>query len=204
MREGHAPRSEEATTMKNTLRNTVVAGTVAAALLASGGVAVAQSATTADQPAATAAGSRSTEREARRAERTADLAERLGVTAEQVTAAREAARAAVEAQFGPRPERPTTPPTAEERAAREATREAARALFDQTFAAELGVSVEQVQAAREAGLQEHLAEKVADGTLTQEEADARLESFRNGEHPVGRGERGGHRPGPGVGAPTAR
>ena len=186
--------------MKSSLRNTIVAGTVAAGLLGSGGIAFAQSSTTTptEQGSATDAAGRSADREARRAEQTADLANRLGVTDEQVTAARDTARAAVEAQFGARPERPTerptTPPTDEERAARAADREARHDLFDQTFAAELGVSTEQVHAAREAGLQERLAEKVADGTLTQEEADARLQAMQNGERPM-RGEGGPGGPG---------
>ena len=180
--------------MKSSLRNTIVAGTVAAGLLGSGGIAFAQSSTTTptEQGTTTDAAGRSADREARRAERTADLANRLGVTDEQVSTARDAARAAVEAQFGERPERPTTPPTDDERAAMDADREARRDLFEQTFADELGVSPEQVQAAREAGLQEHLAEKVADGTLTQEEADARLQAMQSGEMPErGRGGPGG-------------
>ena len=65
--------------MKNSLRNTIVAGTVAAGLLASGGIAFAQSATTTptEQGADTDATGRSADREAHRAEQTADLATRL-------------------------------------------------------------------------------------------------------------------------------
>jgi len=194
--------------MKNSLRNTIVAGTVAAGLLGSGGIAFAQSATTTptEQGATTDATGRSADREARRAEQTTDLANRLGVTDEQVTAARDAARAAVEAQYGARPERPTerptTPPTDEERAAMDADRQARHDLFEQAFAAELGVSTEQIQAAREAGLQEHLAEKVADGTITQEQADARLQAMQNGEMPGGMGHGGPGGRGPG-GPPEA-
>ncbi len=194
--------------MKNSLRNTIVVGTVAAGLLGSGGIAFAQSDTTTPTEQGTSAESagRSADREAHRAERAADLANRLGVTDAQVASAREAARAAVEAQYGPRPERPTerpsTPPTDEDRASMDADRQARRDLFEETFAAELGVSAEQLQAAREAGMQEHLAEKVADGTITQEQADARLQAMQSGEMPGGRGHGGPGGRGPG-GPPDA-
>lgn len=172
--------------MKTSLRNTIVAGTVAAGLLSGGGLAFAQQSTTtpAEQGADAAATARP-DRAAHQAERANDLATRLGLTNDQVTAAREAAKAAVEAQFGPRPERPTTPPTDEEKAAMDAGRQARHDLFEQTFADELGVTAEQLQAAKEAGFQAHLADEVASGQITQEQADARLQAMQNGERPPG-------------------
>jgi hypothetical protein len=132
-----------------------------------------------------------------RADRAAALAEQLGLSVEDVTAAKDAAKAAVDAQFG-EPVRPDTPPeTDEERDALRAQHEERREAFQSAFATELGVSVDDLDAVRQAQAEEHLAEAVESGRLTQEEADARLDAIQNGEAPSHRGPGGPGQQGPG-------
>jgi len=193
--------------MNKPVRNFIAAGAVAAGLLSGGAVALAQtpSTSTSTEQSATTTPDQSRpappsaeERAAHEAERNADLATRLGLTVDQVSTAEEAARAAVDAQLGT-PERPatppSTPPTEAERAAMKAQMDARHDLFEQTFAEQLGVTTDQLRAAREAGLAAHLADEVASGKITQEQADARLQAIQNGE--VGPGGPGG----PGHGGP---
>ena len=116
-----------------------------------------------------------------------DLAAALGVAVAELEAAAESVRETY-ADI----ERPVT----------EEEREALRAEVEAAFAAALGVSVEDLEAAKAALQAEHQAEviarvneKVADGTLTQEEADAIIERIESGERPFrdGRPGRGGGR-----------
>lgn len=138
--------------------------------------------------------------------RTQELATALNKTVEEVTAAEQAAHEAVDAQLGER-EKPTTPPaTDEERAALEAKMQERHDLFEKTFAEKLGVSVEQLTAAKVSAAKVHLDEEVASGKITQEEADERLAQIQSGEKPM----RGSHGPGGrgrgpgGPGGPGAR
>ncbi len=121
-----------------------------------------------------------------------DLAAALGVTTEELKAAVESVRESYADA-----ERPATE---EEHEARQAELQAA-------LATALGISVEDLETAKEALKAEHQAEaiarvneKVADGTLTQEEADAIIERIESGEHRLLEG-----RPGPiGPGGPGGR
>ncbi len=129
-----------------------------------------------------------------------EVADTLGVTADTL---REAMRSVKEA-LKPA-ERPTEPPTEEER-------EAKRAEFHAALAAELGVTAAAVEAAFEAAqpteeeiaafkaeriaeAQERIADALAEGRITQEQADAALERIESGERPFGAGGRRGHGPG---------
>lgn len=137
-----------------------------------------------------------------RGEALAEVASMLGVDEETLRAAVDSVREAL------RPaERPAVPPAEEER-------EAKRAEFQAALAAELGVTAEQVDAAFEAAkpteeeiaaaraerlaeAAERLAEAVAEGRLTQEEADTILDRIESGEGPgrgFGPGGRGHHGP----------
>lgn len=120
-----------------------------------------------------------------------ELATALGVTVEEL---REAVTAAREALADTLDERPA------DEAAREALREAHRT----ALASALGVTIEALEAAEETVREAHTAsaierieEKVADGTLTREQADEIIESIESGERPDGpfpgrgRGMRGG-------------
>lgn len=114
-----------------------------------------------------------------------DLAAALGVTVEELQAAAESVRDSFADT-----ERPAT----------EEEREALQTQIQAAFAAALGVSVDDLEAAKATLEAEHRAEaiarvneKVADGTLTQEEADAIIERIESGERPLreGRPGRGG-------------
>lgn len=107
-----------------------------------------------------------------------DLAAALGVTTDELRAATRAAREATRPD-----EHPAEPPTAEER-------EALHQQFQAALAAELGINVDQLQATLDGLKAEKVAEaierintKVADGTLTQEQADAIIERIESGEPP---------------------
>ncbi len=115
------------------------------------------------------------------------LAAKLGKTTDDVVAARQTAHDAVVAQLG-EVERPESRPTTdEERAARKAQIETRRDLQTSSFAAALGISVEDLDAARLGVAEDRLTERVASGELTQEQADARLDALRNGRLPEGPG-----------------
>jgi hypothetical protein len=128
-----------------------------------------------------------------------EVATTLGVTVDELQAAVQSVREALKPT-----ERPATPLTDEERAAKEAE-------FQTALAAELGVSVDDLaaaieaakpteeeiaaaQAERLAALAEHLATAVENGRLTQEQADEVLAQAESGERPAGLG---GMRRGPG-------
>lgn len=134
-----------------------------------------------------------------------EIAAALGVTVDELEDAMHEARQAT------RPtERPTTPPTEEEL-------EAQQQAFLAALASELGVTQEAVEVAIEAAqptdeeiaaakaerrveLEARLAERVADGDLTQEQADEILAAFDSGEGKAfGLGGRGGHGPRGGFG-----
>jgi predicted ribosomally synthesized peptide with SipW-like signal peptide len=127
------------------------------------------------------------------------LATELGVSVEELQAAMSAARDAVDAELG-EPQRPSTPPTTEEeREAVKAEHQARHELMNQELAEELGISVEQLDAARLAVAEARIAEDVASGELTQEQADEILARISSGEAPGphGPGGPGGpHGPGP--------
>ncbi len=117
-----------------------------------------------------------------------ELADALGVTVDDLQAAAESARDSLGEV-----ERPQT----------EEEREALRDELQAAFASALGVSVEdlqaavdELQAARQADAIARIQEKVADGTLTQEEADAIIERIENGERPFGFGAGHGRFGGP--------
>ncbi len=107
-----------------------------------------------------------------------ELAEALGITTEELREAMTSVRDALKPA-----ERPTTRPTEEERAAQ-------HEVFIEALASELGVSVDALEAAqlavgsaRKAAAIERIEAKVADGTLTQERADAIIEQIESGEKP---------------------
>jgi|GEM_PF-1490142 len=107
-----------------------------------------------------------------------DLAAALGVTVEELQAAATEVR---EAYAGT--ERPAT----------EEERDALKAEVQAAFATALGVTVEEIEAAKEQLQAEKQAaaiarvnEAVADGTITQERADALIERIESGERPFGR------------------
>jgi hypothetical protein len=111
------------------------------------------------------------------------LADQLGISVDQLRSAREAAHEAVVAELG-EPERPQgRPPTQEERDALRQQFEQRKALFDQKLAEQLGISVDELKAARQAVAEAGIAEKVASGEITQEQADRMLEALRNGDAP---------------------
>jgi len=118
-----------------------------------------------------------------------DLAAILGVTAEDLQAAAETAKESFADA-----ERPTTE---EEREARQAEVQAAFASALGVSVADLEAATEQLKAEKLAELIAHVNEKVADGTLTQAEADVIIERIETGERPFegrrgpgGRGFRG--------------
>ena len=126
------------------------------------------------------------EREARRAELTEALAAQLGVSVEDLTAAQDAAKAAVQDAFGEptRPERDPDATEEEREAAREAMRaqvEERKALYDQTLADTLGISVDELTAARQAVAIAKVQERLDAGEITQEQADAIIERIESGE-----------------------
>ncbi len=130
------------------------------------------------------------EREARRTEISAALAAQLGISVDELTAARETAHDAVVAQLGEvtRPERNPDATTEEREAAREAMqaqRTERKAAFDQAMADALGISVDDLTAARQEVAIDRVEAKVAAGELTQEQADAIIERIRSGEAPEG-------------------
>lgn len=107
-----------------------------------------------------------------------ELADALGITADELRDAVTSVREALKPT-----EHPTTRPTEEERAAHHEA-------FVEALAGELGVSVDALSAAqdaaegaRKAAAIERIEAKVADGTLTQERADAIIEAIENGEKP---------------------
>lgn len=128
-----------------------------------------------------------------------EVAATLGVTVEDLRAAARTVREALKPA-----ERPETPPTEEERAAKQAE-------FQAALAAELGVSPDALaaaieaakptdeeiaakQAERLAAVEERLATAVDEGRLTQAQADQILAQVESGERPEGRGwfGRSGH------------
>lgn len=125
-----------------------------------------------------------------------EVATTLGITVDDLQTAVQAVRDALKPT-----ERPVTPPTEEERAARQAE-------FQAALATELGVSPDALaaaieaakptdeeimarQAARLAALQERLTTAVEEGRLTQEQADEILAQVESGERPEGFGGLGG-------------
>ena len=110
------------------------------------------------------------------------LSEALAPLVEDGTLTQAQADAVVETLMESAPARPRTPRLNGLKAAAEAigveTRDLAEALRDGStiadVAAEAGVDAQSVIDAMVADASEHLSEKVADGTLTQEEADAKL------------------------------
>lgn len=110
------------------------------------------------------------------------LSETLAPLVEDGTLTQAQADAVVETLVESAPARPRTPRLNGLKAAAEAigveTRDLAEALRDGStiadVAAEAGVDAQSVIDAMVADASEHLSEKVADGTLTQEEADAKL------------------------------
>ncbi len=127
----------------------------------------------------------------RREHRKAALAEQYGVSVDELEAARHSAHEAVVAEFGEIDR--DDPPSDEERAAR-------RAAFDQALADALGISVEDLSDGRLAVFTSGLDQAVANGRLTQEEADEMLAAFNDGTlRELLRerfGDRFGERPGP--------
>ena len=120
-----------------------------------------------------------------------ELATALGVTVEDLQAAAQSARDSLGDI-----ERPTT----------DEEREALKTQVQAAFASALGVSeadlqsaIDEVRAAKQAEAIARVQEKVTDGTLTQDEADAIIERIESGEAPFGFGP-GGHR-GRGFGGP---
>jgi hypothetical protein len=187
--------------MTSKLRTLMVGGALGTtALIGLGGGAVAWAQTEGTTPPAEApAEDHAGRRSERRAEADAALAAKLGITAEEVAAARQTAHDAVVAELG-EPTRPESrPETDEEREALKAQMQARQELHETKLAEALGITVEELDAARLAVAEERLAAKVAAGELTQEQADARLEALRNGELPEegfgrrGPGGRGGDR-----------
>ena len=173
--------------MTSKLRTLMVGGALGTtALIGLGGGAVAWAQTEGTTPPpADAPAEGHTRRSERRAELDAALAAELGTTTEELTAARQRAHDAVVAELGEvtRPE--SRPETDEERDALKAQFQARKDLFDTKLAEALGISVEDLDAARLSVAEEQLAAKVAAGEITQEQADARLEALRNGEIPDG-------------------
>jgi len=111
-----------------------------------------------------------------------DLAAILGVTIEDLRAAAETAKESLGEV-----ERPTT----------EEERDALKAQMQAAFASALGISVAdleaataQVKAEKQAEAIARVNEKVAEGILTQAQADAIIERIESGERPV-RGDRPG-------------
>jgi hypothetical protein len=177
--------------MQSRIRNLVAGGAIAAGLLGTG-VAYAQDDTTTTTPPQESipdSGDGNCHFGERREEIDGALAEQLGITADELAVARRAAHDAVVADLG-EVERPESrPETDEEREALREQFEGRKVLFDQKLAEQLGISVDGLTAARLAVAEARLAEKVAEGELTQEEADELLEALRSGEAP--RGDMGG-------------
>jgi hypothetical protein len=126
------------------------------------------------------------------------MAQQLGISVDDLRAAREAAHQAVVAELGEMPWPESRPDTQEERDAIRQQLEQRKQLFDQKLAEQLGISVDDLKAARVAVAEARIAERVANGDLTQEQADRLLEAIRNGEEPPfgpGRGGFGHHGPG---------
>lgn len=114
-----------------------------------------------------------------------DLATALGIPVEDLRDAVKSVRESMKPS-----EKPTTPPTDEERQAR-------RTEFNTALASKLGISVQKLEQAMETVKQQHQADaierieaKVADGTLTRAEADAAIARIKNGERPFADGQHG--------------
>lgn len=169
-------------------------GTTALVGLGGGAVAWAQTeGTTPTPPAEAPAEGHASRHSERRAEADAALAAKLGKTTEEVAAARQSAHDAVVAELGEMTRPESRPETTEERDALKAQMQARLDLHKTKFAEALGISVEDLAAARLSIAEEQIAAKVASGELTQEQADARLEALRSGEIPDGGfGGRRGH------------
>lgn len=131
------------------------------------------------------------ERRERMGEAQDALAAKLGKTTEELTAARQSAHDAVEAELGEMTRPESRPTTDEEREALRAQMQQRRELETAKYAEALGISVDELKAARLSVVQDELAAKVAAGEMTQEEADAKLEALQNGELPDGMGGPGG-------------
>ena len=123
----------------------------------------------------------------RGAEAQAALAAELGKTTEELTAARQTAHDAVVAELGEMTRPESRPETDEEREALKAQLQERRALENTKFAEALGISVDDLKAARIAVVQDELNAKVAAGEMTQEEADAKIQALQDGELPDGSG-----------------
>lgn len=104
-------------------------------------------------------------------QRKEDLAAEYGVSVDQLEAARRTAHQAVVDQYGEVD--PADPPSDEERDARVAA-------FDAALAEALGVTVDDVDAARTAVFTDRLEQGVASGRITQEEADEALAAWNDG------------------------
>jgi lambda repressor-like predicted transcriptional regulator len=104
------------------------------------------------------------------------LADKLGISVETLKAAMEAVKPATPAERGAKP-------TAEERDARL-----------QALATELGISVDTLKEAMKQVALDQVAKSLADGKITQEEADARIAAINAGEvhGPGGPRGTGGH------------
>ncbi|MCA9851669.1 MAG: hypothetical protein KC461_13640 [Dehalococcoidia bacterium] len=108
-----------------------------------------------------------------------DLATALGVSVEDLQAAAQSARDSLGDV-----ERPTTD---EERDALKAQMQTALASALGISEADLQSAIDEVQAAKQAEAIARVQEKVTDGTLTQDEADAIIERIESGEAPFGFG-----------------
>ena len=173
--------------MTSKIRTLMVGGVLGTTVLVSlGGGAVAWAQTEGTTPSTEApADGMPGRRSERRADADAALATKLGLTTEAVTAAREGAHDAVVAELGELTRPESRPETDEEREALKTALQARHDLHDTKFAEALGISVDDLKAARLSIAEERMAAKVAAGELTQEQADARLEALRTGEIPDG-------------------
>jgi hypothetical protein len=110
-------------------------------------------------------------RQERRAARQEAMAAQLGITVEEYRAAVVAAHEAVVAELGPID--PDNPPDDAALSARRDARQAA-------LAEALGISVDELRAAARVVLEDRLDELVANGRITQEQADEALAAFDDG------------------------
>jgi hypothetical protein len=175
--------------MQSRIRNLVAGGAIAAGLLGTGVAYAQDDSTSTTTPPQETTPERDRDGNCHIGERREEiddaLAEQLGITADDLATARRAAQDAVMAELG-EVERPQSrPETEEEREALREQFESRKDLFDQKLAEQLGISVDELTAARLAVAEARLAERVAEGDLTQEEADERLDALRSGEAPMG-------------------
>jgi hypothetical protein len=186
--------------MNSKIRNMILASALATGLIGGGAIASAQTAATTSASSSVAPdsgtattpadqGPRGPRSDEDRSARDQELATALNISVEQVTAAQQAAHDAVDAQLG-EPTKPSGTPTEDDKAAMQARHD----LFDQLFAEQLGITTDQLTAARVSAAQTHLAAEVASGKITQAQADEMLTRIQNGERPGpgGRGGPGGH------------